>query len=245
MPPIIGITPTMIQEHGSSGTSRRWAVTETYVNAVAAAGGTPIVLVPTDEVEPLLNLVDGLVFSGGADIEPSLYGDTDLHPTTYDINPARDRFEIDLIRAAAERDIPTLCICRGIQVLNVALGGTLYQDVADQFSAEIAHAQGALQIPAQEPSHHVEVDPDSFVASVYGATSLETNSFHHQTLKDVPPTLTVAARSNDGTIEAVSMRDKSYIVGLQWHPEMMWRAHPEHLRPFVGLIEASIRQRVG
>jgi putative glutamine amidotransferase len=235
----------MIQEPGSSGPTRRWAVTETYVNAVAAAGGTPIVLVPTDDVDRLLNLVDGLVFSGGADIEPSLYGDDEVHPKTYDINPVRDRFELDLVRAAAERDIPTLCICRGIQVLNVALGGTLYQDVADQFSAEIAHGQGALNIPAQEPSHHVDVEPGSFVASVYGATALETNSFHHQTLKDVPESLEIAARSGDGTIEAVSMKDKRYIVGLQWHPEMMWQAHPEHLRPFTSLIDASIKQRVG
>jgi putative glutamine amidotransferase len=235
----------MLQEEGSSGPTRRWAVTETYVNAVAAAGGTPIVLVPTDDTERLLDLVDGLVFSGGADIEPSLYGENETHPKTYGINADRDRFELDLIRGAAERDIPTLCICRGIQVLNVAFGGTLYQDVADQFSTEVAHAQGDHSIPAQEPSHRVEVEPSSFVASVYGATSLETNSFHHQTLKDVPETIEVAAWSADGTIEAVSMKDKRYIVGLQWHPEMMWQAHHEHLRPFTSLIDASIKQRVG
>lgn len=230
----------MLQEQGSSGVTTRWAVTDTYINAVAAAGGIPIVLAPTDnDVAPLLDLVDGLVFSGGADIDPALFGDADVHPKTYGVNPLRDRFELALIRAAAERDIPALCICRGIQVLNVAFGGTLYQDVADQYAAEILHSQSDLHIPAMDPSHQVDVDADSFVASIYGASRLNTNSFHHQTLKDVPEIFEIAGRSTDGSIEAVSMKDKRYIVGLQWHPEMMFNAHEEHLRPFAGLIAAS------
>jgi putative glutamine amidotransferase len=228
----------MIHDHGSN----RWAVTETYINAVAAAGGVPIMLAPIDgDVSPLLDLVDGLVFSGGADLDPAIYGDTDVHPATYDINPVRDRFELALIQAAAERDIPTLCICRGIQVLNAAFGGTLYQDVADQFSPEIGHAQGKAKIPAKDPSHRVTVAPESFIASVYGATELETNSFHHQTLKDVPDSFEIAGRSADGSVEAVSMKDKRYIVGLQWHPEMMFQDHVEHLRPFTRLIEESAK----
>lgn len=226
----------MIRDQGSP----RWAVTETYINAVAAAGGIPIVLAPIEgDVSPLLDLVDGLVFSGGADIDPVIYGDDEVHPATYDINPVRDRFELTLIQQAAERDIPALCICRGIQVLNVAFGGTLYQDVRDQFSADLLHSQGDAKIPAKDPSHHVSVEPNSLVASIYGATELETNSFHHQTLKDVPDNFEVAARSSDGSIEAVSMKDKRYVVGLQWHPEMMFNDHAEHLRPFTCLIEAS------
>lgn len=240
VPPIIGITPSMIKDQGSSGPTRRWAVSESYINAVSAAGGVPIVLAPTDgDVTPLLDIVDGLLFSGGADIDPAIYGDAEVHPATYDINPLRDAFELNLARAAVERDVPTLCICRGIQVLNVALGGTLFQDVGDQFSAELHHGQGDLNIPANAPSHTVEATAGSRVASIYGATALETNSFHHQTLKDVPESLDIDARSTDGSIEAVSMKDKRYVIGLQWHPEMMFADHEEHLRPFTGLIAAA------
>lgn len=233
----------MTTEHGSSGVTRRWAVTETYIDAVAAAGGVPIVLAPVDgDVSRLLDLVDGLVFSGGADLDPALYGDASVHATTYDVNPIRDRFEMALIQAAAERDVPTLCICRGIQVMNVAFGGTLYQDVSDQFSNELPHSQSVLGVPGKHPSHRVSIDPASFVASIYAAHQLETNSFHHQTLKDVPSSLEIAGRSADGSIEAVSMKDKRFFIGLQWHPEMMFTAHEEHLLPFTSLIKASSRQ---
>ncbi len=240
MPPIIGITPSLISDLGSSGVSNRWAVTETYINAVAAAGGIPIMLAPTtNDVGPLLDIVDGLVFSGGADIDPAMYGDEEVHPKTYGISDLRDRFELNLIREAAARDIPTLCICRGIQVLNVAFGGTLFQDVPDQFPTDLHHSQGEISVPAAQPSHEVEVVAESFIASIYRATKLETNSFHHQTLKDVPDDLEVAARSTDGSIEAVTLKDKRYFIGLQWHPEMMFQTHEEHLRPFTGLVEAS------
>ena len=240
MAPIIGITATVIHDQGGSGPSTRWAVTETYLHAVAAAGGVPIMLAPVEgDLTTLLDLVDGLLFTGGADIDPTIFGDVEIHPKTYGVSPVRDRFELELIREAAERDIPTLCICRGIQVMNVAFGGTLYQDVADQYSAELNHSQSADQIPGGEPSHRVRVESGSLIASVYGSTDLKTNSFHHQTLRDVPDGLEIAGRSPDGSIEAISMKDKTYFVGLQWHPEMMFERHTEHLRPFTRLVAAS------
>src|SRR4051794_36218025 len=142
MKPVIGITPSPKHQTSAAGDLERYAIAACYVNAVSAADGIPIVLPPQDDnIEAILELVDGLLFSGGADIDPTRYGDTHVHPKTYDIHPLRDRFEIDLIRGAIAKDIPVFCICRGIQVLNVACGGTLYQDVPDQFDAVIPHRQ--------------------------------------------------------------------------------------------------------
>ena len=146
MPPIIGITPSPIRDQQSHGTFDRYALSVNYVNAVIAAGGMPIILPPQDgDVLPLLDLVDGLLFSGGADIDPASTG-MDVHPTTYHVSPLRDRFEMALMRAALERDMPVLCICRGIQLLNVALGGTLIQHIPDHVETELAHRQQELGI---------------------------------------------------------------------------------------------------
>lgn len=241
MKPVIGITPSpMVDEHRGE----RNTLSINYSNAVLAAGGVPIILPPqTGNDEEILSIVDGLLFSGGGDIRPDIYGDRDYHPKTYGIHDQRDNLELPLIRAAIARDFPVLCICRGIQVLNVALGGTLYQDVADQFEAQIHHSQSELSIPASQPSHEVQLTPGSLAASVYGTESVRTNSFHHQSLKDVPNELVVVGRAPDGTIEAVERPASRFVLGVQWHPEMMFEADRLHLRPFASLVEAT--RRVG
>lgn len=237
MKPLIGITPSVLTD-GPGAT--RYAISASYTEAVEAAGGVPLVIPPQQgNADEILNALDGLLLSGGGDIRPERYGDRDYHPETYGIYDPRDELEIALVRGAIERDLPVLSICRGIQVLNVALGGSLIQDVADQHGAEIEHRQSKREIPASEPAHEVTVASGSLLEQVYGASRVQTNSFHHQALKDVSPELRAVGTAPDGIIEAVERPGSRWVLGLQWHPEMMFRAHDEHLRPFAALIAAA------
>ena len=234
--PLIGITPSpATDEHGT-----RYALSPNYTEAVEAAGGVPVILPPQQgNVDELLDALDGVILSGGGDIRPTIYGDTEQHPATYGIHDLRDQFELELARKAIARDMPLLAICRGIQVLNVALGGTLIQDIADQHSDQIEHRQNRGEIPAAQPSHAVTAAPGSLLARVYGATALQTNSFHHQALREVSSELRAIARAPDGTVESVEHPGCRWLLGVQWHPEMMFRAHSEHLAPFQALVEAA------
>src|SRR5687768_6893803 len=140
--PVIGITSSQFIESASHGTFARHSLTRDYSDAVLAAGGVPIILpFYPDVVAEMFDLIDGIIISGGADLDPALFGETDIHPETYEIIPARDNAELELTQLAIASDKPLLGVCRGIQVLNVALGGTLYQDVPSQFSDTIAHRQ--------------------------------------------------------------------------------------------------------
>ena len=245
MKPVIGITPSPINDTSSSGTHERYAITSTYVNAVIAAGGIPVVLPPQDgNADALLDLVDGLLFSGGADIDPTYYGDIEVHPSTYDVHPLRDRFELELLAKAIERDYPTFCICRGIQLLNVVCGGTLFQHVPDQYDAAIPHRQQEAGLKSHQPSHTVTAVPGSLLATAYGDDEIKVNSYHHQAVKDLAPSLSRSGQAEDGLVEAVELPDHSFVLGVQWHPEMMFREHPEHLAPFRHLVEAATARRL-
>jgi putative glutamine amidotransferase len=242
--PIIGITPSPVEDRQPHGTFTRYALATTYTEAVEAAGGVPLVIPPqAGNIEELVSVIDGLLLSGGGDVDPARYGDNEVHATTYGIHESRDELELALVRVAVERDIPMLCICRGIQVLNVALGGTLVQDIADQYSTEIEHSQGKLGVPREQASHTVAVTPGSLLARAYGAETIEVNSFHHQALKDIAPTLEIDAVAPDEVVEGVSRPGAAWILGVQWHPEMMFRAHPEHLQPFTALVAEASRRK--
>lgn len=194
--------------------------------------------------DALLDLVDGLLFSGGADIDPSYYGDTDLHPDTYDVHPFRDRFELELLTKAIERDFPIFCICRGVQLLNVACGGSLFQHVPDHCDSTIPHRQHAAGYHSHQPSHTVTAAPGSLLAAVYEATEINVNSHHHQAVKDVAHGLRSTATAEDGLVEAVELSERTFVLGVQWHPEMMFHEHPEHLAPFKRLVEAATVRRL-
>lgn len=238
--PVIGITPSPSTDTFPHGTFERYALAKTYARAVEQAGGLPLVLVPVrDAISQVMQLVDGLLLSGGGDIRPSRYGDEEVHPETYGIDDERDEFELALVRAALERDLPVLCICRGIQVLNVALGGTLIQDIGDQHGRAIEHRQQRCGIAASEPSHEVEVVAGSLLHEVYGAGRVAVNSFHHQAVKALGRGLSVIGRAPDGIVEAVELRGHRFVLGVQWHPEMMFAEHEEHCAPFQALVEAA------
>lgn len=234
--PVIGVTPSPADpDYGQS------FFTMDYASAVEAANGIPVVLpLPYGDLSELLSAVDGVLLTGGGgDVGPRTYGDKTLHRTTAGIHARRDQLEIELVRAAVVRNIPFLSICRGSQILNVALGGAMYQDIHDQHGGEIEHAQAKLGIDFSDPSHTVRLAPDSLLARVYGRTEIEVNSDHHQASRLAGTELRIVGQAPDDIIEAVERPESLFIVGMQWHPELMFRTHLEHLRPFVGLVEAA------
>lgn len=237
--PIIGITATPSLDVFDHGTFRRYCLSDTYVNAVRAAGGVPLIL-PSGEtdLQAILDTVDGLIFSGGSDFDPALYGDTEVHETTYGIDPERDSYELALLKLANAQDKPFLGICRGIQAMNVALGGTLIQDVPTAIGSEIEHRQQALGKSITEVGHDVAVAEGSILANIVESTAIAVNSFHHQSIASVAPAAEIIATSGDGVVEAIVVPDRHFALGVQWHPEMLALLREEHLAIFRAFVES-------
>lgn len=210
-----------------------------YVDAVRNAGAVPLVL-PPGEADPskLLDVVDGLVLAGGGDIAPQAYGATP-HTTIYSVSEERDHFELELARAALKRpDVPVLCICRGLQVLNVALGGTLHQHLPDVFGESVLH-----RLPPRLPNrHHVRIEPGSKVAEALGVTEAEICSWHHQAVDKVGEGLKPVAWGEDGVVEALDLPSHPWCIAVQWHPEMQLD-DPLQPRLFDALVAAARKSR--
>lgn len=239
--PIIGITPTPSVDEFPHGSFYRYCLADTYVKSVRQAGGTPVIL-PAGEDRPLemLDALDGLILSGGGDIAPSLFTDGPAHQKTARIDDQRDSFEIALMHAAAQRDMPTLAICRGIQVMGVAFGANLHQHVPDCIKDEIGHQQQVNGISQHEPSHLVDFTTGhNPVRELIGASTIMVNSFHHQALAEVPEPLRLAGQSSDGLIEAIWHPEMTFGIGVQWHPEMLALTMSDHAALFDGLASAS------
>jgi putative glutamine amidotransferase len=203
---------------------------------VAAAGGLPLPL--THELglaEPLLDLCDGLVVTGGAfDVPPELYGEA-RRPACGPTRPERTAFELALLRLALTRDLPLLGVCGGMQLLAVARGGTLYQDLATDLGLT-GHEQPA---PKDLPSHAVRIEAGSRLAGLVGVSSLMVNSTHHQGVRDPGAGVAVSARAEDGLIEAIELTDRRFALGVQWHPESAIRHEPRHAAVYAGLVTAA------
>lgn len=191
-------------------------------HSVHRAGGIPLGLPDLgddDGIDLVLSTVDGLLLTGGADLAPQSYGETPLRPE-WSGDPTRDEYELRLVQRARRRGLPILGVCRGIQLINVALGGRLYQDITTQREDSLVHrdwhSYDAL-------GHAIRIEPDSWVGQLYGgATTVEVNSIHHQGLRELAPPLRATAWAPDGVIEAVQMRnDDEWIMGVQWHPEWL------------------------
>ena len=224
MAPTIGITATLKQDMDPVADRPLGFYVRAdhdYVAGVLQAGGVPVILPPFAEVAgELLRGIDGLVLSGGSDLDPGYYGEEHL-PELGRTVPERDAFEMALVEHALRRGIPVFGICRGLQVLNVAMGGTLYQDLPSQLHPDlIAHRQTS---PKWQWTHEVEVDEASRMAGIMGTEALRVNSYHHQAIKDLAAPLRAVARSSDGVIEGIEYRDLSerWILGVQWHAEAM------------------------
>lgn len=236
--PWIGVTMSVSVD----GTPERSYVNATYVRAVQQAGGVPVLLSPhldADARRELWERLDGLVLTGGGDIDPARFGQ-DRHPTVYDVAPARDEMEIALTERALRDDRPILAICRGIQVLNVALGGTLVQDLPSARPGPIVHSQTA---PRDEPTHPVKVVGEGTrLAAVLGALEVQVNSMHHQAIDRVGEGLREVAWAPDGVIEGVEMPGR-FVLGVQWHPEELV-AHDPAARNLFAAIVAAARDRL-
>ncbi|HUR41861.1 MAG TPA: gamma-glutamyl-gamma-aminobutyrate hydrolase family protein [Verrucomicrobiae bacterium] len=226
--PLIGITTYGRDEHG------RYTLPSDYVAAVERAGALPVLIPPlAGHAEHYLARVDGVVLAGGGDIDPARYGGR-AHELIYNVDAGRDALEIALARALVERGVPTLAICRGLQVLNVAHGGTLIEHLPAEVGDAVAH-----RAPPREPvPHAVSIAPGSMLASLTGATEISPLSWHHQAVRAVARGFTVAARAPDGAIEALERPGHPWLMAVQWHPELTAAREPSQQALFDGLVGA-------
>ncbi len=230
--PIIGITTYSRSEAGE------FTLPGTYVDAIQLAGGIPILLPPNQpDPQRLLEIVDGLVFTGGGDIDPDRYGGPS-HATVYLVDEERDDFELALAQIILTCQIPTLGICRGMQVLGVASGAELVTHVPEVYGATIAHR---LDHPRRPIPHPVQVEPTSRLAQMLGAIDFDVVSWHHQAIKAVPVDWAAVAYAADGLIEALEHQQHPWLMAVQWHPELSPES-PVHQRLFRGLVAAASAQ---
>jgi putative glutamine amidotransferase len=211
-----------------------------YLRALEAAGAIPALIHLTSDAAVLdahYLRCDALLFAGGEDVGPAHYGAAP-HPKLGRTNPAQDEVELALARRAAADGKPVLGICRGIQLLNVALGGTLYQDIASEIGNALDHNESTERRDMSHLAHPIVLEPDSWLAGCLDAGEIMVNTLHHQALRDVAPGLRVIARAPDGVVEAVEGSGNSFVLGVQCHPEELWeRADPRWARMFSGFVE--------
>ncbi|UBF27425.1 gamma-glutamyl-gamma-aminobutyrate hydrolase family protein [Kovacikia minuta CCNUW1] len=227
--PIIGITTYSRNEAGE------FQLPGAYVDSVQQAGGIPILL-PPNQPDPaqILEIVDGLIFSGGGDINPELYGGSH-HSTIYLVDSERDDFELVLAKQALAANTPTLGICRGMQMLSVASGAELVTHVPEVYGETISHR---LDHPRRPTPHEVQVQPESRLAAILRETEITVISWHHQAVKTVPDTWEIVAHAPDGLVEALVHRHHPWMVSVQWHPELS-PEDPVHQRLFQALVRAA------
>ncbi len=230
--PIIGITSYSQKQNGNFYSPAG------YVNAVCLAGGVPILLPPVrSDPAALLKILDGLVFTGGGDIDPALYNGI-MHPTIYGLDPDRDASELTLAQLALKSDIPVLGICRGLEVLMVASGGDLVPHVPDEFGEAVMHRMDALR----STEHNVQILRGTQLAKIIGETELAVVSWHHQAVRTAPPGWYITAQAPDGLIEALEHEHHPWAIALQWHPEMS-PDDPIQQQIFRAFIDAAITRK--
>ena len=233
--PLIALTATR-QTHLKRAPT--YEIPQAYLDAILAAGGLPILLpasLPLAALPELVARYDGFVLSGGGDVDPALYGGR-LDAAVHSIDPERDTFERSLITLVLEADKPLLAICRGVQILNVALGGSLHEDIPSQLPAALRH-DWYPNYPRDYLVHKVEIEPGSRLAGILGTHTLRTNSLHHQAIRQPAPGLKVVGRAEDGVIEAVELPGKRIAIGVQWHPECL-PEEPAMRRLFKAFVSA-------
>lgn len=244
MRPVIGITlnytttDTLGVNEGMGAKTQDWQlIASDYIRAVERAGGAPVILPITDSVDTIWELVkglDGIVFTGGADIDPALYGEEPIFGLGT-IDTLRDGFEFELLnRVIRETSIPVLGICRGFQLINIAFGGTLYQDMKTQRPEGMNHSLGIF--PKYYPAHILKVKEGSWMHGIFDG-EIGTNSLHHQAVKDLGKGLIPTLHAKDGLVEGFELEGERFLAAVQWHPEMMIQTDAKYLRFFEGFIE--------
>jgi putative glutamine amidotransferase len=210
-----------------------------YFDALDAAGATPVGIsasLPESRLRELFDVCDGVCLPGGPDVQPSLYGEELRADCSVEVDPELDRAEMLLVRWAVEDDKPLLAICRGAQLLNVALGGTLWQDVGTMRATEHNHYPSSTR---GEVTHHIAVVPASRLHTIAGNDMVDVNSMHHQAVRDLGRDLAVSARPHDGLVEAVEHPGRRFVVGVQCHPEELYLERPWAERLFLDFVAAT------
>jgi putative glutamine amidotransferase len=234
--PVIGISTfnTLLNERTYS------KISHYYAQCIRRTGGLPFLIPIHRDTGLALDYaarLDGLLLTGGAeDVSPLFYGE-EPHPSLNNISPPRDAWEFSLINAALDGGLPILGICRGAQVLNVALGGSLYQSVKDQVENALGH--GPKKTQAHHLFHTVRLERGSRLHGMFGSEKIAVNSFHHQAVKRLAKGCKAAAFASDGVIEAFEAENKRFVIGVQWHPEALCREHGEFLKIFESLVQAA------
>lgn len=215
-PPLIGITAG-----NDPRTPGQYVIRWDYVRSIEQAGGIPVILAPSGAAlhSRLTTRLDGLVLTGGVDIEPSAYGEA-FHPSVTRVSPERDEFEFKLTKTSLQQKMPILAICRGLQVLNVVMGGSLVQDIPTMIQSEISHDDSKRQ--RHELAHQITLKTGSRLYEILKMEKLWVNSFHHQSAKQLGHGLIPVAWADDEVIEAVELPDSHFVIGVQWHPESFW-----------------------
>ncbi len=238
--PLIGF-PAASLEPSPAPPARYFQFNGNYPAGLTASGALPVVIplgLPEDALADLFGRLDGLCLAGGVDVAPAEYNEAP-HPALGNVDAPRDRTELTLTRWALEADLPILGICRGIQLLNVAAGGSLHQDIPAQLPGSQTHNFKVAESPWERPTHRVRLAEESQLAGILGTTGLMVNSFHHQAVKQPAPGFTPVAWAEDGVIEGIENPAHRFIVGVQWHPEGMFQADPLARQLFAAFVAAA------
>ncbi len=231
MRPVIGVLPLWRAEK-----EQLWMRPD-YLEGIMEAGGAPLIFPFTEDEElaaQLTQMCDGILFTGGQDVSPSIYGEESL-PQLEEVSEQRDKLELLVIREALRLEKPVFGICRGLQFLNAALGGTLYQDLYTQYDTRISHRQSE---PYNMPTHEVSIAPGSPLAEVLGDGPIVVNSFHHQGIKDLADSLVPMAWAPDGLVESFFRPGPVFFRAVQWHPEMLFKNDENSRKLFRSFVEA-------
>jgi putative glutamine amidotransferase len=224
--PVIGITAYGVNQN------HRYDLPYGYVYAVRKAGGTPLLIAPGDKPNDYLHLFDGIILAGGGDIQPHFY-DGKNHHTIYKTNEERDISEFELVKALLKAKTPLFAICRGLQVVNVLLGGTVYEHLPEHYGEKVLHRSS----DAKQVQHKVEIEPGSLLADIVKTDEMKIASMHHQSIKNLASKLKITATAADGVIEAAEMPGHPWFLGVQWHPELTAANDPLQQHLFDAMIK--------
>lgn len=240
MKPVIGVT---VSKGTTDGGSNYLRLNESNMKALIAAGAMPVMLPITGEdeiIDEYLDLVDGLYFSGGGDVDPLIFNEDPIKEMG-NIDHRRDEFELKLFKKAAEKNMPILGICRGEQVINIGAGGSVYQDIHAQREGTKGHSPKSSS--GNYAYHSAKIMKDTKLYSLLGTEEININSYHHQAVKEVADGYKVSALAKDGIIEAIESEKHDFIIGIQWHPELMFDRYPVFLKIFEGLVAAAKKEK--